>query len=175
MASVLCSTRRNPNLQCLQWLQEELKRPSDFVARATLSPSHIIPPTMCSAALFFKPFLWRIARLRPWSHYPRRHRDSIARLEQRCVARGGDLIGVTGRGEPLQLWMNFWFELTERRSVENTDRNGRKMKTPRGFLPWPLAASYAVLLTLLTRCSAPVPEQIQRCVSHWQRRQGGDR
>lgn len=40
----------------MQWLQEELKRPSDFVARATLSPSPIIPPTMCSAALFFKAF-----------------------------------------------------------------------------------------------------------------------
>lgn len=66
---------------------------------------------------FFKPFLWRIARLCSWSHYSRRHRDSIARLERRRVERGGDLIGVTGRGEPLQLWMNFWFELTERRSV----------------------------------------------------------
>lgn len=172
MASVLCSTRPNPNLQCMRWLQEELKKTFWFCCQSNAFPLSHHSTNNVLGRSFFKPFLWRIARLRPWSHHPRRHRDSIARIEQRCVERGGDLIGVTGRGEPLQLWMNFWFELTERRSVENTDRNGHKMKTARGFLPWPLAASF---LTLLTRCSAPVPEQIQRCVSHWQRRQGGNR
>lgn len=54
VASVLCSISRNPNLQLMHWLQEELKR-ADFVAGATLSLSlsPIIPPTMRSAALFF--------------------------------------------------------------------------------------------------------------------------
>lgn len=50
----------------------------------------------------------------------------IARLEERRLEGGGDFIALPRRGDPLQLWMNFWFELTKRRLGENTDNNRRK-------------------------------------------------
>lgn len=55
----------------------------------------------------------------------------IARVWFRGVERGGDLIVVARRSEPLQLWMNFWFEQTERRSAECTDNNTLNGEEPR--------------------------------------------
>lgn len=91
----------------MHWLPEKLKRPSDFVAGATLSLSPIIPPTMCLTALFLS-LSFDVSRdLSVCYIILAGALVRIARLEPCCVERGGDLIGVTRRGEPLQLWMNF--------------------------------------------------------------------
>lgn len=88
-------------------LQEELKRPFDFVAGATLSLSPIISPALCSAALFLS-LSSDVSRDRALCSIILTGTPvHIARLEQRGVERSADLIGVTRRGEVLQLWMNF--------------------------------------------------------------------
>lgn len=94
------------NLQCVQWLQEELKRPFDFVAAATLSLS--LPSFQQPLGRSFLSRSSDVSRDLALCYVVLTGTaGDIARSEQRGAERSGDLIGVTRRGQVLQLWMNF--------------------------------------------------------------------
>ncbi len=104
------------------------KSPSDSVARATLSLSpHPFTSDLNVRSLrsyretarSANPLLIRIARVEPrgvWGRrWPHRRREGAR------------------RSEPPQLWMNFWFEQTERRSAECADNNRHNGEEPQRF------------------------------------------